>query len=175
MDFVKIKEIFAAESDEDMMQKKAKVKISLKRQLSLWFGMIYAAFWGIVFIVLIVSVLSYHEEKEFQIQEKLEKAEKVISSDIDQITKFVIQLYLREDEIEKMKSVKDGLETYKNVYTIQKNMDLWMNMTPSLDGVFVYYNDGHDVVYEMGMPLTLDEKNQLLQNNQSILMHETKK
>ena len=154
------------------MKKKGKIKISLKRQLSRWFGMIYVSFFGIVLITLIISIFSYHFDRKMQIEGKLEKATINIASDIEQITKFVLQIFWNEEEIETLKKTTGDLERYKNLYTIQKNMYLWMNMNPSLDGIFIYYHGGNEVIYDIKLPLKLEEKNQLLQNNQSILMYE---
>ena len=85
------------------MKKKGKIKISLKRQLSRWFGMIYVSFFGIVLITLIISIFSYHFDRKMQIEGKLEKATINIASDIEQITKFVLQIFWNEEEIETLK------------------------------------------------------------------------
>lgn len=155
------------------MKKRQKKMISLKRQLSRWFALIYMTAVAVALVLLSISIGNYHQQVEENIQKNIELSEKKMLSDIDQMRELVLQIYLKEDTFIDLKKEVDELRGYQKAYVLKNNMDMWIAMNPSVNGIFTYYNSGEEVVYCLEDKLGVDEKKQLLQNNQSVLKHET--
>lgn len=155
------------------MKKRPKKMISLKRQLSRWFALVYVTAVAVALVLLGISISNYQQQVEATIQKNIELAERKMLSDIEQMRELVLQIYLKEDTFIDLKKEVGELQGYQKAYLLKKNMEMWIAMNPSVDGIFTYYNSGEEVVYCLEEKLGIDEKNKLLQNNQSVLKHET--
>lgn len=147
--------------------------ISLKRQLSRWFALIYAAAVAVALVLLGISINDYYQQVEDIIQKNSDVSEAKMASDIEQMRELVLQIYLKEDTFIDLKKKVDELQGYQKAYALKKDMEMWIAMNPSVNGIFTYYNSGEEVMYCLEDKLEVDEKTQILQNNQSVLKHET--
>ncbi len=143
--------------------------ISLEKQLSRSFAGVYLSVFFVAMIFLFISIFNYREEKLEFYMDTVEGYEEKLKTDIQQINNIVSQIYLENTAFAKLPYEEDELEEYKLSYQLLHDIQLLLAINQGIEGIFIYYNNGNDVVYQMSNPITLEERNELFDHNDSFL------
>lgn len=139
-------------------------KISLEKRLSSLFAGLYASIMIIVFLFWSGSVIQYQEKRETSVQEEVKSYASRVSYDIAQVNAIILRLFT-DNKMERLLS-NNELETYDAIYELMEDINIWVEMNASIDGIFIYYGDGNDVIYKMSEDLTVTKKEALLNRTQ---------
>ncbi len=143
--------------------------ISLEKQLSRSFAGVYLSIFLVAAIFLSISIFNYRENKEEFYANTVDEYANRLETEIQQIHNIVSQIYLENTSFAKLIYEEGELESYRLSYQLSHDIQLLLSTNQGIEGIFIYYNHGDDVMYQMANPITIEEKNELFAHNSSFL------
>lgn len=151
------------------MDKHMEKGISLEKQLSKLFGGIYLVLCLIVLLALSISIVNYQKDNTAFFAQEINAYKEEVEEAIQQINSVVSYIYLENTAFAKIPYENNELELYKLTYQLADDMELLINANQGIEGIFIYYNDCEDVIYQMANTITINQRKQIFDNHTSIL------
>ncbi|SHI02596.1 sensor histidine kinase [Clostridium grantii] len=149
--------------------KNKKKLISLEKQLSVLFAGLYFSIYVISASFLMISIIKSQKEKINYIMGNVDVYVKTLENDIQEIDSTIWRMYAGNKVYYALSLEKDEMKKYKYVYELKDDIELMINTSKSIDGVFIYYDNYKSVIYKMSESIDSINKEMLLKNNESIM------
>ncbi len=151
------------------MAKKLKNKtISLEKQLSNIFALLYLSAFLISFAFLLGSVINYQSNTAAIKRNEVEQLSKTLSDNISQVDGVISRIFLENDPFLRLPYEEKELEQFYLTYELANTLKLLLSTNQGIDGLFIHYNNGEEVIYRTSEQLSVSGKDLLLLNNKSL-------